>query len=295
MEKNPKNKKNNKKDSQKKPFYKTLRFWQIMVLLILLAVLTAGLYVGLRDSLRIPGRKESRPQAETDPALTAPPPPENPYGALDFHYEGDYLACSSGESHLGIDVSYWQGDIDWQQVKDAGVEFVIIRVAYRGSGIGKLEADTMAQANYEGARAAGLKVGAYVFSQAITPEEAVEEADFALDLTKDWEMDMPLVYDWEYIDEESRTAGLDPRTLTDCTAAFCRTVVEAGRESMIYFNADQSHKQMYLSELVGYGFWLAMYGQTMDYPYKIDMWQYTNSGTVPGINGNVDLNLQLIY
>lgn len=226
---------------------------------------------------------------------TLPPPTENVFTPLDFGYEGDYLTCLTAESVLGIDVSNYQGQIDWQQVKNAGVEFVMIRAAFRGYGNGLLYEDLSAQANYQGAKAAGLKVGAYIFSQAISVEEAREEAQYIMEVTKNWELDMPLVYDWECLADDYRTVGVDARQLTDYTIAFCDTVQAAGFDPMIYFNPSQSHKEMYLAELTEYGFWLAMYTDQMDYPYKVDMWQYTNQGSVPGIQGNVDINLYFPY
>lgn len=221
--------------------------------------------------------------------------PPNPYTPEDFTTDGEYVECITGQSRFGIDVSYWQGDIDWQQVKDAGVEFVMIRVGWRGSVQGVLDIDEYAQQNYEGAKAVGIDVGCYFFSQAISPEEAVEEAEYVLELIRDWELDMPVVYDWEYISADSRTGNVDARLLTDCTIAFCKRIRQAGYTPMVYFNADQSHKQMFLEELTDYPFWLAMYESEMDYPYKIQMWQYTDAGTVPGIAGNVDLNLYFTY
>ena len=136
---------------------------------------------------------------------------------------------------------------------------------------------------------------AYFFSQAITVEEAVEEAEFVLDAVKDWDVQMPLVFDWEYMGEDVRTSKMDSRTLTDMAKAFCDTIAAAGYEPMIYFGRSQSMNMMKLEELVDYPFWLAMYSTVMDYPYKVDMWQYTDQGTVPGIAGNVDLNLMFTY
>lgn len=219
---------------------------------------------------------------------TTQPEPE----PLTFGYDGDYLTCLSRESVLGIDVSKYQGDIDWQKVKNAGVEFVMIRIGYRGYGqAGTLGADSMAQENYRGAKEAGLKVGGYFFSQAITTKEAIEEANYVMDIIAGWELDMPLVYDWECLAEDYRTMGVDARLLTDCTKAFCDTVENAGYTPMIYYNPDQSYKQMYIDELTQYGLWLAMYAPQPDFPYPIHMWQYTNQGSVPGIRGNVDINL----
>lgn len=241
-----------------------------------------------------PGEPGESTQASTE-GTTFPPPTENVFTPKDFAYEGDYLTCLTDESVLGIDVSKYQGEIDWQQVKSAGMEFVMIRVGYRGYGGGQLCEDPQAQANYRGAKEAGLKVGAYFFSQAISREEAAEEARYAMEIMADWELEMPLVYDWECLEDTYRTVGVDARLLTDCTKVFCDTVEDAGYDSMVYFNPEQSRKQMYLEELTQYGFWLAMYSDRMDYPYKVDMWQYTNAGKVPGIDGNVDINLFFPY
>ena len=238
----------------RKPIYKTVLFWQILICTIIIVALVIGIAKGLSKPLVItpetqPPQTEA-PVATTEPTVettqepTLPPPPANPYGPLDFKYEGEYLTCTAGEASLGIDVSTWQGEIDWHQVKDAGIEYAIIRVGYRSTDEGNLGMDSYARINYEGAKAAGVKVGVYFFSQAISTEEAREEAEFVLEAIKDWDVQMPVVYDWEYVDETARTAEVDARTLTDCTIAFCETVQKAGYEPMIYFNRDQSHKQM---------------------------------------------------
>ena len=228
---------------------------------------------------------------EVDPGLQP-----NPFKASDFTYKNGRLTCTADTAIFGIDVSGWQGDIDWQKVKNAGVEFAIIRVAGRGYGWGgAIYEDNYAQKNYEGAKAAGIQVGAYFFSQAVNTKEAVEEAEFLLECIKDWELDFPVVYDWEYVSAEARTAYVGPRTLTDCTAAFCETIENAGYEAMIYFNPDQSLKKFYIEELTQYGFWLAMYSNKMNYPFKVDMWQYSNTGWISGIPSTVDLNLYFPY
>lgn len=284
--------------TEKKPIYKTFRFWQILIP----ALLVLGMFIYIAIALAVPVSQTTQPTETTElpdpPATTEatlPPPPSNPYGMFDFAMEGDYLTCIAGESMLGIDVSFWQGDIDWQSVKAAGMEFAMIRIGWRGSEQGLLDKDDYVSTNYEGATEAGLAVGGYFFSQAITVEEAVEEAEYLLSIIDGWDMQMPIVYDWEYIDAASRTGNMDARTLTDCTKAFCQVIEEAGYQAMIYFNEDQSHKQMYLEELTDYQFWLAQYSTVLDYPYKIHMWQYTDRGNVPGIAGNVDINLYFPY
>ena len=235
------------------------------------------------------------PQPTEDPENPTEPIPEpelSPYGKLDFQYEGRYLGCIKAGTIPGVDVSYYQGDIDWQQVKDSGIEFAMIRLGYRGYGEeGKLVEDKLAFQNIEGALDAGLKVGIYFFSQSISVEEAVEEAEFVLERIEKYDITMPIVYDWEYISAEARTANMDRRTLTECYKAFCEKITEAGYTPMAYFNSYQSRQLMYLTELEDYPFWLALYSDRMTYPYRFEMWQYTDSGKVPGIEGNVDLNL----
>ena len=288
---------------KKVPLYKKPAFWLAVVAAILILVLVIWVCAALSSevfTIRKPNpttepTSQTRPTETTEPTL--PPPEENPYGPVDFEADEETgeITLTSGNAVKGIDVSVWQGEIDWQQVKDSGVEFAIIRVGGRGMDEGGFYTDDNAQSYYEGATAAGLKVGAYFFSQAITVEEAVEEAEFVLDAVKDWDVQMPLVYDWEYMGEDVRTSKMDSRTLTDMAKAFCDTIKEAGYEPMIYFGRNQSMNMMKLEELVDYPFWLAMYSTVMDYPYKIDMWQYTDQGTVPGIAGNVDLNLMFTY
>ena len=287
---------------KKKPFYKKPGFWAAMVVLSLILALVIWVTVTLSGDgplIRKPD-PTTAPTSMTRPVVeeeTLPPPPENPYGPIDFIHEEETgeITLESGEGIKGIDVSEWNGQIDWQQVKDSGVEFVIIRVGGRGTEGGDIYSDEMAQTYYEEATAAGLKVGAYFFSQSITVEEAVKEAQYVLDVVKDWDVQMPLVYDWEYVEATARTADTGPRALTDMAKAFCDTIKGAGYTPMIYFGRSQSKDLLILEELVDYPFWLAMYSTIMDYPYKIDMWQYTEEGSVPGIDGNVDLNLWFTY
>lgn len=237
----------------------------------------------------MPARPTPDPEIPTEPV---PEPEKSPYGKLDFQYEGRYLGCIKADTIPGIDVSYYQGHIDWEKVKASGIEFAIIRLGYRGYGEeGKLAEDKMAFQNIEGALEAGLQVGIYFFSQAITVEEAVEEAEFVLKRIDKYDITMPIVYDWEFVSDEARTANMDRRTLTDCYKAFCEKITEAGYTPMAYFNSYQSRNLMYLTELEDYPFWLALYSDRMTYPYRFEMWQYTDSGKVPGIEGNVDINL----
>ena len=222
---------------------------------------------------------------EPTPTETIPP---NRFQPDDFVLQDGYLSCITADATMGIDVSRYQGDIDWRQVKAAGVEFVMVRLGNRGIAEGTLHEDAFAKQNLQGARDAGLKVGAYFYSQALNVAEAEEEAALALEILDGFPLDMPLAFDWE---QESRTENMDARTLTDCTKAFCAVVEDAGYRPMIYFNSFQAKELLHLQELQEIPWWLAMYDVTMEFPYRMDMWQYSCTGTVPGITGSVDLNL----
>ena len=262
-------------------------------LLIGIAGALALVLAALLLALLLPQKPSQPAEPVTTAAPTLPPPQANPYGPTDFQYDGAYLTCIAGKSVLGIDVSAHQGQIDWQQVARAGVRFVMIRVGYRGYESGDISADALAQANYEGAKAAGLMVGAYFFSQATNERESLEEAEFLLAAIRDWQLDMGVAYDWEYMGADSRAGWVDARTVTDCTLAFCRRVEAEGYRAMVYFNRHQAMDYLFLEELTDYPFWLALYSDRMTYPYRVEMWQYTEEGRVPGVEGNVDINLWL--
>lgn len=209
----------------------------------------------------------------------------------DFAWENGRMQYLAGEAAHGIDVSYYQGDIDWQKVKASGVEFAFVRVGYRSSRDGGLYEDERARENLAEAAAAGVQVGAYFFSQAISVQEAAREAEFTLALLRDYELQLPVVFDWEPYGEQSRTEGITRDQLTRCVRAFCDPVEAAGYDSMVYFNRDLSQRVMNILALSEYGVWYAQYDSWPNAPCRIDYWQYTDQGTVPGIEGKVDLNL----
>lgn len=231
---------------------------------------------------------------ETQPVNPTIPPDRNPYDRYDFQYNrNNYLLLQNVHSMPGVDVSAFQGDIDWQAVKNSGIEFAIVRLGYRGYSSGKLVKDDYAVKNLEGARKAGLKVGAYFFSQALNIRETDEEIAFMMDVLDGFLPDMPLILDWEIPTADARTAKMDARTLTDIQLHFCKTITDKGYEAMVYFNWYQSEHLYYLSELEDYPFWLALYQDRMTYPWKVEMWQYTCTGRVPGIRGDVDINVYM--
>ena len=201
--------------------------------------------------------------------------------------------AAGARAKMGVDVSAYQGDIDWQQVAGSGVDFAMIRCGYRGYGKGVIKPDKTFEQNIRGALDAGLEVGVYFFSQAIDTWEAREEANYVLEVIEGYDITYPVVFDWEFIAEDSRarTNGMGAEAVTNCAGVFCDTVAAAGYTPMVYFNQDAGYLTYQLDELDQYGFWLAEYRETPSFYYHFDLWQYTHRGSVPGIEGSVDLNL----
>ena len=238
------------------------------------------------------------------PPVIQPPTPielqANPYDSAKFYTQNGFLRYDDPNvpNYIGLDVSSYQGVIDWNKVAAAGVQFVIIRAGFRGYSYGNIKQDTYFTRNIQGALAAGLDVGAYIFSQATTTEEAVEEAHQLMEWVEGYNITYPLVFDWERITTSgSRTQSTPGATITACARAFCETVEESGYCAMTYSNpADVYSNTMILSQVTGYPFWLAHYTpnrRPTTFKYKYDIWQYSSTGRVDGISGNVDLNLCL--
>ena len=195
----------------------------------------------------------------------------------------------------GVDVSYYQGAVDWQKVKGDGIDFALIRLGFRGYTEGELHLDERFEENYANASAAGLEVGTYFFAQATTPAEAEEEAEFVLSALKGRPLQYPVVYDWETIQpgKGARTEGMTGEQIAACAAAFCKKIEEAGYEPMVYFNTSLGYLGLDLAQVKDHPFWLAQYQDHPEFYYRFDLWQYTHEGQVEGIPGKVDLNLDL--
>ncbi len=198
----------------------------------------------------------------------------------------------TGSGTLGIDVSKWNGTIDWKAVKNSGVSYVIIRCGYRGSSKGALIEDPKYKENIKGATAAGLKVGVYFFTQAVNEVEAVEEASMVLDLVKNYKISYPIFLDVE--SSGGRADGLDKNTRTKVIKTFCETIRSAGYTPGVYANKTWLTNKMNAGELGAYKIWLAQYAATPTYSGRYDMWQYKDTGKVSGISGNVDLNISYL-
>ena len=207
---------------------------------------------------------------------------------------GEYTYVENGTitSKKGIDVSSHQGSIDWDAVKNDGVEFAFVRACYRGYTTGGLQEDEYASSNIKGAKNAGIDVGVYVFSQAITEEEAIEEAQLVLDILDGTTLELPIVYDVERIVSDSaRMNELTVEERTKVTLAFLNTIEDAGYDTMIYHNTEMGALLIDFSQLENYKKWFASYNQEFYWPYDYDVWQYSESGTVDGIDGDVDLDI----
>lgn len=230
--------------------------------------------------------ENTKPTMPTWPTFPTDLPP-NIYTREDIYFVDNIPYCDKADLIFGIDVSHHQGQIDWQAVAESGVQFVFVRLGYRSFG-GRLYVDDWVEENLRGVREVGLKLGAYLYSQAISVEEAHEEAAHALEILGDTPLDLPLVFDWE---QENRTKNVPVDVVTDCALAFCEDVEQAGYQPMVYFNLYQAMYLMDMSRLIEYPWWLAMYNEETEFPCWMDYWQYSCTGVVPGIEGYVDMNL----
>lgn len=206
--------------------------------------------------------------------------------------EMQYIENGTVVSHKGIDVSKYQGDIDWAAVASDGVEYAFVRLGLRGYGSGKLVLDEYFDQNMRGAKEAGIKTGVYFFTQAITVEEAIEEADYVLENITGYDVSYPVVFDVEMIvNDDGRANGLSQKDRTDITIAFCDRIKAAGFTPMIYGNVKCFTKLLDMTRLNDYEKWYAFYDDYMYMPYEVGIWQYTEKGKVAGINTGVDLNI----
>ena len=196
---------------------------------------------------------------------------------------------------IGIDVSKYQSGINWQKVKNAGINFAIIRCGYRGYGSGVLVQDPKFASHISGAKAAGLRVGIYFFSQAITEAEAVEEASMAVKLANQYGINMPIAIDSEYAaGGRGRADGLSKAERTRITVAFCNTVANSGYKPMVYASKSWFASHLDVSQFGSYRIWVAHYAEKCGYGGRYDIWQNTSKGSVDGVPGNVDMNISSI-
>ena len=274
----------------------------LILVIVILAALAAALVIGLLS------KKE----------------PEDPHKGQVYIYDGfdwiwmtplegvpanelteEFFSSSSGRIEYtgsdydvlrGVDVSEHQLDIDWKQVAASGVDYAYIRVGWRGYTEGGLFEDVYFERNIQGALDAGLHVGVYMFSQAVTVQEAIEEADFVLERIGKYNVTLPVVFDCEKIETaEARSHGLTMELRTDCARAFCETVKSAGYVPCVYFNRNLGYYGYDLTRLTDYEFWFSLPESGFpNFYYACDMWQYSFTETVPGIAEPTDMNLWFI-
>ncbi|MFR2650763.1 MAG: GH25 family lysozyme [Gemmiger sp.] len=190
----------------------------------------------------------------------------------------------------GIDVSKFQGSIDWNAVKADGITFAIIRCGYRGYGSGALVEDSTYRANIQGAINAGLKVGVYFYSQAINEQEAVEEASMVLSLVGGYSLPLGVYYDTESV-AGGRANAISAAERTACAVAFCETIRNSGYSAGVYSYASWFYNALNFANISKYNIWIAQYRDTLSFSYKYNIWQYTGSGSVKGISRPVDMNI----
>lgn len=224
--------------------------------------------------------------------------PTNTYNQSAFVKNGSIMTYNdpSVRTRVGIDVSQYQGDVDWNAVARTDVDFVIARVGGRGYTVGAIYDDTKFDEYADGAARAGLQVGAYFFSQAVSVAEAQEEAYHVLDKLRGHEITGPVVFDWEVIGKsEARTYGIETGVLCAAANAFCKIIKDAGYDPMIYITDYAGYVKYDLSEVMDYPLWYARYDvDAPSFYYDFAMWQYSSKGSVDGIKGNVDMDIWFI-
>lgn len=268
---------------------------------VLIIAILWGIVTGIAKLMHYGEHATIQQESESETQEEAPAEEPQPEEALpkntfntDGFYELDGIRYYHGGDLVGVagvDVSAYQTSVDWSAVKEAGIDFAMVRVGYRGYSSGELDEDDHFLSHLEGAIEAGLHVGVYFFSQALTPDEAREEAQYVLDKIEGYALQYPVVFDWEEMHVPARTDEMNMLMLTSCAQAFCETVEAAGYRAGVYFNQAYGYGQLNLVSLKDYVFWLAEYADTPSFSYDFQIWQYTNEGQVPGIEGPVDLNI----
>lgn len=239
----------------------------------------------------------SEPQgSETTSVVTAAVDASTTYDWQNLTRENSRYVYSLDDqvvSRFGIDVSENNGDIDWEAVAADGVEFAFIRVGYRGNEEGGIHLDEKFEANIAGARAAGIEIGAYFYSQAITPEEGREEAQFCIRQLKETPLEYPIAFDSETHPEQDMRTDNTPRgELSAVAAAFCEEVKAAGYKPLIYGSSNDLARYK-RDDLAAYPFWYAEFGGLPEPPSGFTFWQFHNDAIVGGISTPTDVNLDL--
>lgn len=223
---------------------------------------------------------------------------KNTYDFTKLEMKSDKMAYYENgrkTSYIGADLSKYNNDVDFMALKESGIDYVMIRLGSRGYGSGQITPDEKFVENMTKAAEAGLETGVYFFSQAVTAEEAVEEANYVIQSLGTFQITYPVAFDMEYVEnDKARIEALSREEKTTVAKAFLDTVKNAGYKPMVYGTKEWLIKQVDLTKLTGYDIWLSDQGTKPDYPYQFQMWQYTLEGSVGGVEGDVDLNISFV-
>ncbi|MBO4337286.1 MAG: glycoside hydrolase family 25 protein [Lachnospiraceae bacterium] len=227
--------------------------------------------------------------------------PVNPYNTEYFYLEDGFMAYHDEEgnkiSWLGVDLSYHQENVNWDELESSGIDFVILRCGYRGYSEGGLVKDEKFDQYAAECNARGIPLGVYFFTQAISVEEAEREADFVIDLIKDYDISYPVAFDTEYVSDSNartNTEEIDEDLRTDMCIAFCERIKKAGYYPMIYASENWIRRELNYEALQEYDFWAPQYLEENDFMYDFTIWQYTERGFIKGVDEQVDLDISLV-
>jgi len=208
----------------------------------------------------------------------------------DVSYTGDGYTL-----RRGIDVSSYQGDVDWKAVASSGIQFAMIRCGWRGYSGGSVNEDDHFKQNIQGALAAGLDVGVYFYSQAVNVYEAAEEAVYTVNLIRNYHVTLPVFFDWEHVSADNvRTSGMTGEEITACCREFCQIVKAAGYTPGVYSYLNLAYFTYDLDKLAGQTLWISDPSSRPDFYYEHAYWQYSIAGSIPGISADVDLDVMFI-
>ncbi|MCR5356642.1 MAG: glycoside hydrolase family 25 protein [Lachnospiraceae bacterium] len=228
--------------------------------------------------------------------------PVNSYNTANFYYDDDgFMAYHDDEgntiSHLGVDLSYHQENVNWDEVKDSGIEFVMLRCGYRGYSEGALIEDEKFREYAKACNDRDIPLGVYFFTQAVSVEEAISEAEFTLDLIKDYKISYPVAIDTEYIPDKTartNTTEIEDELRSSMCSAFCERISREGYYPMIYASENWIRRDLEYESLQAYDFWAAQYLEENDFLYDFTIWQYTPDGYIKGVDEKVDLDISMV-
>lgn len=284
-----------------------------VIICLLITVFFFGFVIGMLviHFNKADGAEEKTEQTEEKPSIVNVYVPERPraYGTIpvnsykteNFRLDNGFMAYFDDEgnkiSHLGVDMSYHQQMVDWEALAASGCEFVMLRCGYRGYTEGGLIEDEKFEEYAQAANDAGIPLGVYFFTQAITVEEAEAEADFVISLIEKYKISYPVALDTEFVSDKearTRTTEISDELRSEMCIAFCNKIKDAGYYPIIYAGENWMRRNMNLEMLQEYDFWAPQYLEENDFMYDFTIWQYTESGFIPGVDGEVDLNISMV-